>query len=117
MITTVSNNQVIGQNIKMLRTRIGLTQDDLARYLKTSREQVAYYENGSRGISTAHLGKLADLFCVNEYDFFEENSTNREINVAFAFRADALQPADLEKVAKFKKIVRNYLNMKRVSAE
>lgn len=117
MISTLNTNQITGQNIKMLRTKVGLTQDALAQYLGTSREQVAYYENGSRSVSSKHLGKLADLFCMNEYDFFEENLTNREINISFAFRADILEPEDLASIAKFKKIVRNYLNMKKAACD
>lgn len=115
MTTTLNINQIAGQNIQMLRTKVGLTQDALAQYLGTSREQVAYYENGSRLVSSLHLSKLADLFCMNEYDFFEEDITNRKINIAFAFRADILQPTDLTSIAKFKKIVRNYLNMKKAT--
>lgn len=115
MPSTSNTIQIIGRNIQMLRTKIGLTQEALAQYLGTSREQVAYYESGSRMVSSSHLSKLADLFCMNEYDFFEEDITNRKINIAFAFRADILQPEDLASIAKFKKIVRNYLNMKKAS--
>lgn len=112
MASTLNTNQVTGHNIKLLRCKIGLSQQSLAEYLDTSREQVAYYENGSRLVSSTHLSKLADLFCINEYDFFEEDITSRNINIAFAFRADTLHQTDLASIAKFKKIVRNYLNMK-----
>lgn len=114
MATTPNTNQITGQNIRMLRNKVGLTQEALAQYLNTPREQVSYYENGTRPVSSLHLSKLADLFCMNEYDFFEESLTNREINIAFAFRAGTLQITDLTSIAKFKKIVRNYLNMKKV---
>lgn len=109
---TINTNQITGQNIQAIRTSVGLTQEALAKYLNTSREQIAYYEAGSRSVSSTHLTKLADLFCMNEYDFFEEDNTKRKLNIVFAFRADALQQTDLESIAKFKKIVRNYLNMK-----
>jgi transcriptional regulator with XRE-family HTH domain len=113
MTTSPTNtNQVTGQNIQSLRIKVGLTQEALAQYLNTSREQIAYYEAGSRPVSSLHLSKLADLFCMNEYDFFEEDSNKRKLNIVFAFRADALQQTDLASIAKFKKIVRNYLNMK-----
>jgi transcriptional regulator with XRE-family HTH domain len=96
----------------MLREELGLTQETLAKYLDTSREQIAYYEAGTRSITTPQLNKLANLFCMNEYDFYEEDSQKRKINIAFAFRADMLDPEDLESIAQFKKIVRNYVNMK-----
>lgn len=107
---------IVGQNIKTLREQLGLTQDALAQYLNTSREQVAYYEAGTRSISTAQLGKLANLFCMNEYDFYEEDPQKRKVNIAFAFRSETLQGQDIESIARFKKIVRNYVNMKKVLA-
>jgi len=114
---TNTTNQIVGQNIRQLREELKLTQETLAQYLDTSREQVAYYENGSRTISSGHLNKLANLFCMNEYDFYEEDSGKRKLNIVFAFRADSLEQTDMESIAKFKKIVRNYLNMKNAMSD
>lgn len=93
---------------------MSLTQDALAKYLNCKREYIAYYETGQRSIPSSQLIKLANLFCMNEYDFYEEGSPNKNINIAFAFRADELNSQDLESIAQFKKIVRNYINMKKV---
>lgn len=105
-------NLVVGQNIRLLRESLDLTQDALAQYLSTTREQVSYYETGNRSIPSAQLSKLADLFCLNEFDFYEADPAKRKMNIAFAFRADALDLQDLTSIAQFKKIVRNYVNMK-----
>lgn len=105
-------NLVVGQNIRLLRESLDLTQDALAQYLATTREQVSYYETGNRSIPSAQLSKLADLFCLNEFDFYESDPAKRKMNIAFAFRADALDLQDLTSIAQFKKIVRNYVNMK-----
>ena len=113
-MTTTNPNIIIGQNIRILRDKIGLTQEALAQYLGTSREQVGFYEIGQRSIPSAQLSKLANLFCMNEYDFYEEDLQNRSVNIAFAFRADELQPQDLQSIAQFKKIVHNYISMKKV---
>ncbi|MBP6431385.1 MAG: helix-turn-helix transcriptional regulator [Ferruginibacter sp.] len=110
-MTFKNTNIIIGNNIRQLRNKIALTQEELAGYLETSREQVAYYENGSRSVSSIHLNMLANLFCTNEYDFFEENPQQNQINVAFAFRANTLSSETLKTIAQFKKIVRNYINM------
>lgn len=114
-MSTANFNEVIGRNIRVLRGQMGLTQEALAGYLSTSREQIAYYEAGTRNISTEQLGKLAGLFCLNEYDFYEEDIEKRKVNLAFAFRADSLGHQDLESIAEFKTIVRNYLNMQNVA--
>ena len=110
------DNFVIGANIKRMRERMGLTQETLAHYLGTSREQVGYYELGSRSVSAAHLSKLADLFCMDEYEFYEEDPETIQVNLAFAFRAENISPDDLNTIAQFKKIVKNYLNMKKAIA-
>ncbi len=107
-----STNQIIGQNIRLLREQMGLSQDAVAQYLGIAREMVSYYENGTRPVPSVHLSKLADLFCLGEYDFYEEDPAKRKLNIAFAFRADALHPDDIVGIAQFKKIVRNYVNMK-----
>lgn len=116
MVALQSNN-IIGQNIKALREKMGLTQETLALYLGTSREQLGYYEIGQRSIPSVQLSKIADLFCLNEYDFYEEDIQNRSINIAFAFRAEELKPQDLQSIAQFKKIVRNYISMKKVMTD
>lgn len=113
---TISNpNIIIGQNIKILREKMGLTQEALAQYLGTKRESIGYYEIGQRSIPSAQLSKLANLFCMNEYDFYEQDVQNKNINIAFAFRAEELQTQDLESIARFKKIVRNYISMKKAA--
>jgi transcriptional regulator with XRE-family HTH domain len=111
-MTEIKPNRIIGKNIKELREKLGLTQEELAQYLNSSREQISYYENGVRSVPSSQLGKLADLFCLDEIDFYEDDVLKRRSNIAFAFRADSLYPEDIIGVARFKKIVRNYLNMK-----
>ena len=111
-INSANNTITVGGNIKSLRTKLGITQEALAQYLNTSREHVAYYEAGSRQVPTTHLTRMANLFCMNEFDFYEENPEKSKMNIAFAFRADTLQPEDLNSIALFKKVVRNYINMK-----
>lgn len=113
-MATTNPNAVIGQNLKRLREQMAITQDTLAQFLETSREQIAYYESGSRTLPSSQLSKLANLFCLDEYDFYEEDSENQRVNLAFAFRADCINPKDLDSIAQFKRIVRNYLNMKKV---
>ena len=62
---------------------MGLTQEALAQYLETKREYIGYYEIGQRSIPSSQLTKLANLFCMNEYDFYEADVQNKNINIAF----------------------------------
>lgn len=112
-MTLAISNTTIGENIRILREKMGVTQQVLANYLGTSREQIGYYEIGQRTVPSAQLTKLANLFCMHEYDFYEDDLQSRSINMALAFRADELQQEDLQSIAQFKKIVHNYLSMKK----
>lgn len=111
-MSTSTASHIIGQNIRLFREEMGLNQEALAQYLGIAREMISYYENGTRPIPTEQLSKLANLFCIEEYDFYEEDPAKRKLNIAFAFRANALDAKDLDGIAQFKKIVRNYVNMK-----
>jgi transcriptional regulator with XRE-family HTH domain len=103
---------IIGNNIKLLREKLGLTQDDLADFLGLSRMQIIRYEGGTTAVPSGNLTKLAELFSVDEYDFYEEDSSKVMANLAFAFRADKINGEDLKAIASFKKIAMNYLKMK-----
>ncbi|UJP65163.1 helix-turn-helix domain-containing protein [Mongoliitalea daihaiensis] len=108
----MNQDQIIGKNLQALRKKLGFTQDQVAAYLQINREEVSYYENGSRTASTKILSHLANLYGVDEYDFYEEDLDLANVNLALAFRAENIKSTDLEQIAKFKKIVRNYLSMK-----
>ncbi|MDD2983899.1 MAG: helix-turn-helix transcriptional regulator [Crocinitomicaceae bacterium] len=113
----MTQDQIIGKNIKYFREKLDLGQQELANYLDITREEVSYYENGKRSIPTDIISKASQLFGVDEYDFYENDAEAICANVAFAFRADYLQSEDLQQIADFRKIVLNYLNMKKVVSD
>lgn len=112
MKTAMTQDNTIGKNIQDLRKKLGFTQEQVAEYLQINREELSYYETGTRSIPTSLMAPLANLYGVDEYDFYEENLDLAKINLALAFRADKIKASDLEQIAKFKKIVRNYISMK-----
>lgn len=101
----------IGNNIRLYRERMGLNQSDLASYLEVQREVISYYETGTREVPIDQLLKLSTLFGIELYDLLEEDAEISKANAAFAFRADELGQSDLEQIASFRKIVRNYLGL------
>lgn len=103
----------LAKNIKDFRTKLGLTQSELANYLGISREEFNYYENDKRPVPTELIPKLANLFGVDEYDLFEENDAINKTNIAFAFRAADINTDDLNSIAAFKKIALNYLKIQK----
>ena len=113
----MGTNEIVGQNIKLFRDKLGLSQDALANYLGVTREEISYYETGKRIMSTVLLKQVAKLFGVDDYDLFEENPENQQLNVSLAFRAESLTTEDLKQIADFRKIILNYLKMQRIAGD
>jgi transcriptional regulator with XRE-family HTH domain len=109
----MTDNQIVGQNIKKFRDSLRITQEVFAAYLGITREEVSYFENGKRNISSNLITKSAQLFSIDEYDLYEVDSNVNQLNLAFAFRTEGLLKEDLDSIAHFKNIARNYLKMKK----
>lgn len=105
--------KILAKNLKDFRVKLDLTQNQLADYLGTSREEVSYYENNHRSVPMDLISKYANLFGVDEYDLYEEDSAISNLNIAFAFRANEISPNDLKAIAGFRKIALNYLKIKK----
>lgn len=111
--TAIMNNTSL--IIKQLRLKNQLTQEQLASYLQLkNREQISYYETEGREIPLDILEKLSDLFGIELEDFFEEDISEINSTIAFAYRATSLTNEDIDELSKFKKIVKNYNKMLRL---
>ncbi|MBC7524769.1 MAG: helix-turn-helix transcriptional regulator [Flavobacterium sp.] len=100
-----------GLVIKGLREKYGYTQDKVAEYLGIKREMISFYENEGREIPLEVLEKLSDLFGVELEAFFVDNVDEALAEVVFAFRKDDFESDDMENMAAFGKIVKNYLKI------
>lgn len=103
-----------GLIMKSLREKFGYVQEKVADFLGISRELVSMYETGEREVPIEMLEKLSDLFCVDTEAFFADNPEEAMAQVAFAFRKDEFDPQDLNEIASFGKIVKNYLKIKKL---
>lgn len=100
-----------GLVIKGLREKYGYTQEKVAEYLGIKREMISFYENEGREITLEILEKLSDLFGVELDVFFIDNVDEALAEVVFAYRKDDLDNNDMENMAAFGKIVKNYLKI------
>lgn len=106
---------IISKNFKLLRERLGLTQQEMANYLDLpSRESISQYENGQRELPLDILESCCNLFGVELIDMFEEDESKVITNIHFAFRADELNRDDMKSISQFKKIIGNFQRMKRI---
>jgi len=74
------NQKEIGQKIRELRSKMGLTTVTLAKKVRLSQAQVSRLENGLQGFRSATLIKFAKALNVAPIYFFvegEETSTNK----------------------------------------
>ena len=54
----------LGQNLKRIRTKKGMSQGDIARALEVHRAYISGIENGKRNPTLATIKKLADALGV-----------------------------------------------------
>lgn len=72
----------IGSKIKYYREQMGMTQEDLAKKLKTTRQSISRYENGDRKANQDILFELADIFGISINTFFPSVET-KDINEVY----------------------------------
>lgn len=113
----METGRIIGNNLKKYRDSHGLSQDQIASILGVDRSTISLYESGKREIPLAQLEKFTDLFAIELEDILEENAEKRNVNFAFAFRADSILEEDLCSIAEFQRIVKNYLKLKELTNE
>lgn len=72
--------KIIGQNLLHARTRLGLTQEDLADKVEISTTFYANLECGNRMMSIVTLRKLADALCVSTDSLLYDDRPNAQIH-------------------------------------
>lgn len=78
------NNKIdyIKNNIKSLRVKKGLTQEDVAYLMGISRATYNDYETRPENVKIETYNKMADIFDCNLIDFFMvSNVTNSDIEI------------------------------------
>jgi transcriptional regulator with XRE-family HTH domain len=100
-----------GLVIRGLRDKYGYTQDKVAAFLGIKREMISFYETGEREVPLEVLEKLSDLFGVDLDVFFVDNVDEALAEVVFAFRKNDLDDDNMDAMAAFGKIVKNYLKI------
>lgn len=83
----------------------------MAKFLGIKRSTYSNYETGDREIPLLLMERLADLYGCDLYELYSEDDHVKDAMLVTAFRMDELSPNDMEQVAAFKRVVKNYLKM------
>ncbi|PKO00114.1 MAG: hypothetical protein CVU42_05070 [Chloroflexi bacterium HGW-Chloroflexi-4] len=103
---------IIGNNVKFLRERAKLSQEELAEYLEVDLDFVVSLENGDRNISTGKLERISELFgCPTRLLLKEEVPTE---TFDYAFHTVDGQEMDLNTIAAINRVALNLLEMQRL---
>ena len=63
---------IVGSNLRMIRERLGITQEDLALKSGLTQGYINFLENGKRGYSERSLEKIANALGIQISGLFEE---------------------------------------------
>jgi transcriptional regulator with XRE-family HTH domain len=102
--------KLIGKRLKTARKDMNYSQQDAADFLGKSREQISYYENGSRQINLSLLNKLSNMYGKSINYFIGEESVEPKLKIAF--RSKDISKKDLEKIEWAKNFVNNLYELK-----
>lgn len=102
--------QYVGQRIREVRERLGLTQDAVAKHLGVTRPVVTNIELGKRPLNLEELGKLADLFGYPPSYFLTEDETQDRVEVIF--RAQGLDEQDRVKLSWLHGFLRDFRDIR-----
>ena len=104
----------LGGKLKLLRTKRGITQDDLAQFLDLSKGQVSNLENGRRNLSLRQLEKICEFFKVDMSYFFMVKTSDSCLDLIekarILFNSNELSSEEKEDL--FTSIMRVYLDSK-----
>lgn len=111
----MNENEIVGRNLRNMRDLNNFTQEMTADALGIGRSTYDSYENGRREAPISVLERVSDLFgCELQQLFSREGPVNTGVLVC-AFRQEGLTPDDLNAIADFKALAKQYMKLKRLS--
>jgi len=105
----------IGQKIKALREKAGLSQTQIAQFLGVDQSMISKCEKGERQFQVDHLERLGSLFGLPLGALM--NAEGAAAPLQIAFRADGMQVEDLQAIADIQKIALNLDEMRTLLRE
>jgi transcriptional regulator with XRE-family HTH domain len=109
-----NENVTVGKNLKYLRDLNQFTQEMTADALGIARTTYENYESGRREAPISVLERVSDLFGCELEQLFSQEIQQQGVLVC-TFRQDGLTASDLNAIADFKALAKQYMKLKRLS--
>jgi Helix-turn-helix. len=93
-------------NLKIFRNHVGYSISEISEYLKIERSIYKDLEEGKRIVPIDIVERLADLYCVDEYGFYENSPKLPTVL--------KIPKEDMSEVSRAFKVVRSYIQMHRI---
>ena len=109
--------EALGNKIRLLREKLGLSQEYVAEYLDLNRQAILSIEAGKRSIDSFELFKLADLFGVDVKELIskEEVQFSRfEDAVLHLRKKEQLNNQEKKAIIEFQQICEDYDFLKKL---
>lgn len=97
----------ISENIKILRDKFDLTQQDIADIAGVSNKAVSTWENGTKEPRMGTIQKIADHFGIKKSQLIEDGGMNEIETIAAHHDGEEWTEEELEELENFKKYLRS----------
>lgn len=108
----MSNNKTIektlSKRLKQFRIKSKWSTAEIAKYLEIEEKEYVDLERNGK-VKAKQITNLSNLYMVDEYDFFTTNKV--------AIMTRMVDSDDMENIASFYKIVKNYNKIRRILEE
>lgn len=91
-------SEIKGNRVKMLRTKKGLDQEDVAKAISVSRSTIAMIENNKRRGTQKNIKRLAEFFGVS-VDYLEGRENQEDYILDFLLNLDITKDGKIQKDA------------------
>lgn len=97
----------IGENLKIIREKYDLTQQDLADIAGVSDKAVSTWEKGTKTPRMGSIEKIADHFGIKKSQLIEDGGLDRIDTIAAHHDGEDWSEEELREIEEFKKYIRS----------
>lgn len=106
---------ILGNNLRDLRIYGNLCISHISKCIGVSYQHYRRLERGLREITAEQLEKISEIYNIEPYDLLTVPNIVEKNDIPIMKYSRKISERDLDEIAKFNKIVRNYIKMDRIA--